>query len=181
MRVIAGTLRGRRLVAPEGQATRPTSDRARESLFNLLGPIRAGTRVLDLYAGSGALGIEALSRGAAFAQFVERARPAIAAIRRNVEALGLSDRALILAVDARSDAAFDGGPFDLVLADPPWPDRRDEEIVERAERALAPGGILVLEHPAARPAPGAPTGRELWKSRKYGDTALSLYRSSPDA
>lgn len=121
MRVIAGQWRGRRLVTPHGMATRPTADRVRETLFSMLAS-RLGSfeelRVADLYAGSGALGLEALSRGAAFACFVERDPRAVAAIRRNVDALGAADRARILARSV--EALPPSEPFDLVFADPPY-------------------------------------------------------------
>lgn len=121
MRIIAGEWRGRMLVAPEGMATRPTGDRVRETLFSMLAS-RLGSfeelRVADLYAGSGALGLEALSRGAAFACFVEQDPRAVAAIRANVEALGTGERSRILARSAQVLPAE--RPFDLVFADPPY-------------------------------------------------------------
>ena len=121
MRVIAGQWRGRRLVTPEGMATRPTADRVRETLFSMLAS-RLGSfedlRVADLYAGSGALGLEALSRGAGFACFVERDPRAVAAIRSNVEALGAADRTRILTRSV--EALPPSEPFDLVFADPPY-------------------------------------------------------------
>ena len=121
MRIIAGEWRGRKLVAPEGNATRPTGDRVRETLFSMLAS-RLGSfeqlRVADLYAGSGAFGLEALSRGAAFACFVEQDARALAAIRANLESVGASERSRILARSA--DALPAGEPFDLVFADPPY-------------------------------------------------------------
>jgi 16S rRNA (guanine966-N2)-methyltransferase len=175
LRVIAGAQRGRRLVTPAGEATRPTSDRAREALFDLLGGVPEGARVLDLFAGSGALGIEALSRGARHAVFVERARPALRALRENLGALGLASRATVLAADALADPAAAEGPFDLVLADPPWGEALEERVVRAAPARLQAGGVLAVEHPSARPAPAAPIGLALWKARRYGGTSLALY------
>lgn len=179
LRVIAGEHRGRKLATPPGRATRPTGDRVRESLFNLLGPAVDGARVLDLFAGSGALGIEALSRGAAHAVFVERNRDALRALRANVAALRLEGRCTILPGDAWDDSGAAAGPFDLILADPPWGDEVEERVVAAAARRLSPGGMLVLEHPARRPSPEPPFGLPVLKARRYGDTALTLYVRGP--
>lgn len=178
MRVIAGALGGRRLVAPSGRATRPTSDRVREALFSALGPVE-GASVLDLYAGTGALGIEALSRGAGRAVFVESERLALAALRQNLVSLGLEDRARVLAAAVERVAAQVAAlaPFDLVFADPPY--ARLPEAAARLEvlasgGVLAPGARLVLEH-AARDAPPAIRGLEARRQRTYGDTAITTY------
>lgn len=148
MRIIAGQWRGRRLVTPEGISTRPTADRTRESLFNMLAS-RIGTfeglRVADLYAGSGALGLEALSRGAAFACFVEQDPRAVAAIRRNVETLGAGERAELL---PRSAAALpSSAPFHLVFADPPYARGSGSAVVAEVIRAgwAARGSWLAIE------------------------------------
>ena len=175
LRVIAGEHRGRRLVTPEGRATRPTSDRVRESLFNLLGGVDKGARVLDLFAGSGALGIEALSRGAAEAVFVENARGALRALRENLHVLGLESRATVVAADAWSDAPVLRGPFDLVVADPPYTERWEERVLAQAAPRLLPRGIVAIEHPSERAAPEPPNGLALWKARRYGGTSLALY------
>jgi 16S rRNA (guanine966-N2)-methyltransferase len=186
MRITGGTLRSRALRAPRGQATRPTSDRVREALFGILGSAGAieGARVLDLYAGTGALALEALSRGAARAVLVESSREALAAVRANVEALGLADRAEIVAADVRGAQRriARSGPFDLVLADPPWAlvDSGDAPRVLAAlaaAGALAPAAVVVLEHsartaPAELEVPGLVRG----EARRYGDTALAFYK-----
>ncbi len=149
MRVIAGGLGGRRLRAPRGLATRPTSDRVREALFSALGHVTSA-RVLDLYAGTGALGIEALSRGAAHATFVESARPALAALRENLAALGLAGAARVVAQPVAGAASRIGGggwlagPFDLVFADPPYAAVAE---VPAAVAALAAAGAIA---PGAR-------------------------------
>ena len=178
--MIAGELRGRTLHAPPGLRTRPTSDRVRESLFALLGTLPEGARVLDLYAGSGALGIEALSRGAVHATFVERDPAARRVLERNLSDLALSSRARVLACDATEQAVIRGGPFDVVLADPPYRAVDLARLVRRSAAALAPGGVLVLEHSAKNPAPSAPESLALWKSRRYGGTAVTLWVRQED-
>jgi 16S rRNA (guanine966-N2)-methyltransferase len=178
-RVIAGRFRGRPLATPAGLATRPTGARVREALFAILGPLD-GTRVLDLYAGSGALAIEALSRGAAAAVLVERDRRALSAIRENLDKLGLAGEARVLALAAERvlPALANEAPFDLVLCDPPW--AAGESAIPVLEK-LALGGKLVsdarivLEHPSREP-PEAPRGLAPFDQRSFGDTGLSFFR-----
>jgi 16S rRNA (guanine966-N2)-methyltransferase len=176
LRVIAGALGGRTLVAPRGSATRPTSDRVREALFSALGDV-TGTVVLDLFAGTGALGIESLSRGAARATFVERARPALAALRRNIEALDLSDRAEVLAMPAQRAIAQLSSPYDLVFFDPPYAELAlvAELADELAKHLLSMDARLVVEH-ATRDASPVIEGFVPAPPRVYGDTALTFYR-----
>jgi len=178
MRVIAGTHRGRPLRAPAGLDTRPTSGRVREALFNILGDV-SEQRVLDLYAGSGALGIEALSRGARHAVFVESRRPALTCLRQNLAELGLDERASVLAlkVEQSRKALVALGRFELVLCDPPWADlaaavRELEGWV--AGECLAADGRLVLEHPE-REVVGAVAGLTRLDQRAWGDTGISIY------
>lgn len=151
MRVIAGSLGGRILKAPRGSRTRPTADRVREALFSMLGSM-SNASVLDLYAGTGALGIEALSRDAGRAVFVERAHAALSCLRDNISTLGLGERALVvpMVVERASGEMARLGPFDLIFCDPPW------AMVPQVWRLLANFGIegylasagrLVLEHP----------------------------------
>jgi len=148
MRIIAGEWRGRRLAAPEGVATRPTGDRVRETLFSMLasrlGSLE-GLRVADVYAGSGALGLEALSRGAASATFVEQDPKALAAIRANVEALGAGDRARVLARTAQNLPAGEG--FDLVFADPPYGPGSGTQALRHILAAgwASPGAWIAIE------------------------------------
>lgn len=178
MRVIAGRLGGRRFDAPSGRATRPTTDRVREALFAVLGELD-DARVADLYAGSGALGIEALSRGAAHATFVESSRAALTVLRSNLRQLGLEARSRVIAspVERAGPALAAAGPFDLTFADPPW--QNLQAAIAALQRALsavppAPGARLALEHPAREPSPECP-GWELLDLRRWGDTAVSLY------
>jgi 16S rRNA (guanine966-N2)-methyltransferase len=180
VRVIAGQYGGRRLVAPRGLATRPTTDRVREALFSALDRVD-GARVLDLYAGTGALGIEALSRGAASAVFVESARPAVAALRQNLEALGLTAAARVLAEPvARAVPKLAAtSPFDLVFADPPYDDV-DAALaaLEALVPSLAPGARVVLEHASRRP-PRPSAALVSLRTRTYGDTALTFLAPGP--
>jgi len=169
MRVIAGTHRGRRIEAPKGQTTRPTGDRVREAAFNLIGPVDDAD-VLDLYAGSGAMGIEALSRGAASATFVESDRDACRTIDRNLERLGLLGR--VLCQDVARFLGAERRRFDLVLVDPPY-ELRDHELLARyLPSLLAENGLVVLET-AAKVEPELPL--ELRTSRRYGSARLTLY------
>lgn len=177
MRIIAGSLRGRRLTAPKGLSTRPTSDRVREALFSALGPI-TGARVLDLCAGTGALGIEAISRGAAHATFVESAKPAVSALRENLNALGLGAQTTILPLPiARAIPLLDTGPYDVIFIDPPYAALAEvgpwlEAIVQKG--LCSPVVRVIVEH-ASRD--GAPVVRGLVArpSRRYGDTAVTFY------
>ena len=177
MRVIAGSLKGRRLEAPSWDGLRPTSDKLRETLFNILAPQIAGARVLDGYAGTGAAGIEALSRGAAFVTFVERDRRAQALIAENLEHCAITDGYAIIRADmarALADAHAAGSTFDIALLDPPYDQPGDRELAALAD-VLAPGGLAVLEHARRRSAPER-AGR-LIRSRTVvsGDSALTFY------
>jgi 16S rRNA (guanine966-N2)-methyltransferase len=175
MRVVAGAYGGRRLAAPDGSATRPTSDRVREALFSVLGPSVQGARVLDLFAGSGALGIEALSRGAASAVFVDRAPRAIGAVRANLAALGIDAdvrrieaRAWLRTASARSEA------YDLVFLDPPYRRAAElgRELSEGLAAVLAPGARVVTESDRRDPLElDLPVADE----RRYGDTVIRIH------
>lgn len=168
MRVIAGELGGRTLRAPRGRGVRPTSDRVREAIFSALGDV-TGARVLDLYCGTGALAIEALSRGARSAVLVDR-EPKVA--RENVEALGLGGRAEVIGGDAaRALARLDPG-FDLIFCDPPYGKKQDPGLVERLDSLLASGGRVVLESSARTP---FDLGRDPAWERGYGGTLVRIY------
>ncbi len=177
LRVIAGELRGRPLRAPRGQNTRPTQARVREALFSILGDM-SGLRVLDLYAGTGALGIEALSRGASHATFVESDRHAVACVRENLTSLGLEGRSevLPLRVTAARKSLTKQEPFDLVLCDPPWSEAESAalELARLVDQGgLAAEGRVVLEH-SARSARLEPAGLFAYDQRVWGDTATTL-------
>jgi len=195
MRIIAGTYRSRRLIAPRGTGTRPTSDRLRETLFDILAPRVAGCRFADLYAGTGAVGIEAISRGAEHAWFAERAETALAAIRANLKALqivqsviveergtgALLERLMKAAEKAGPEFARSGELIDLVYLDPPW--EAEAEYAKtmqllgsaRGRSILAPGALVVAEHSSK--AQLAERYGDLVQTRtfKQGDAALSFY------
>jgi 16S rRNA (guanine966-N2)-methyltransferase len=177
-RIIAGVAGGRRLAVPAGDAVRPTSDRVKESVFSALGAVRlVGARVLDLYSGSGALALEALSRGAAEALLVERDPGAVRAIRVNIETLGFGDRAVLRvgSVPAVLGGAGPAEPFDLALLDPPYdtPGPEVEAALGRLVEAwLAPDATVVVERAADSPPLAWPVGWGSTWERCYGDTLV---------
>lgn len=174
MRVVAGSLRGRPIQSPPGDVTRPTTDRVREALFNALyslGRIDDAV-VIDLFAGSGALGIEALSRGAQSCTFVERDRTALASIRANVEALGLGDRSRIVAGEAIGCLA-DARDVDLVLADPPYGYDRWTELLAAAASSLADDALVVIESDRALEVKAE---WEEVRAKRYGRTWVTFLR-----
>jgi len=187
MRIIAGTLKGRRLEAPTWDGLRPTSDKLRETLFNVLAPRIPGARVVDAFAGTGALGLEAMSRGASFVAFLEQDRRAQALIARNVAHCGISEGyAMIPASVARgvevlrANPAFE--PFDVILLDPPYDSQpgataaaEPDETLMRLSTVLAPDGIMVLEHAKRRPAPDSAGPVVLTRRTTAGDSALAYY------
>jgi 16S rRNA (guanine966-N2)-methyltransferase len=179
MRIVAGEFRGRRLKSPTWDGLRPTSDRLRETLFNILADAVNGARVLDGYAGTGAIGIEALSRGAAHVTFVERDRRAIQLIEANLASLaGLKARTAAARRDViirTGFAALDGAPFDVIVLDPPYAPGAAAEALDAAAGLLAPGGRLVVEHAARHAAPAADGSLRLLRTVKAGDSALSFY------
>ena len=176
MRVIAGRLGGRRLHATRGRGVRPTADRVRESLFAILGDAVLDASVLDLYAGTGALAIEAVSRGARRATCVERDARALAVLERNVEELGIGDRVQA----ARSDAlhyarqlAHEATSYDVVLCDPPYRDPLDPLRAAVLESAWWTT-VAVIEHDASTDPPAATPGLRA-DTRQYGDSAITFY------
>lgn len=183
MRIIAGSAKGVRLAAvPRG--VRPVSDVAREGLFSSLGPAVVGARVLDLYAGTGALGIEALSRGAAEAVFVERSPAALRTIRANLERARLGHRAAVVGLDVRAfltQRGRNGAPFDLVLADPPYdlPVSELEGILAELDRGwLAPGWTVVLTRRKGSSMPVVPLHWGPARRLEYGDSLVMLLREA---
>ena len=175
MRIIAGSRKGHTIQAPQGLETRPTSDRVRENVFNIVAPWVEGARVLDLYAGSGAMGLEALSRGAQVAVFVEADPDAVRAIERNLDKLRLTG-ATVLRRDAVSGLAQEvtaGRKYDLVLADPPYAMTNYDSLARYLPRVLSEDGLLVLES-GAKSEPELP-GLEVRTTRKYGSTRVTVF------
>jgi 16S rRNA (guanine966-N2)-methyltransferase len=177
VRIVAGRWGGRRLTSPKGAATRPTADRVREALFSILGARVEGARVLDLFAGSGALGLEALSRGAAEATFVDSAAAAIDAVRSNLEALGgEADVRKADAVRFLRTASGQARQYDLVLLDPPYrlAARLGRELSEALPAVLAPGALVVSESDRRAP---LPLDLPVTDERRYGDTLIRIHDS----
>ena len=183
MRVVAGKFRGRRLKAPPGKTTRPTTEQVREALFNVLGADVQGARVLDIYAGSGSLGIEALSRGAGSAVFVEASASAAAILRENLANLDVTDEGTAQVVQRRLEQSIhilaSMGPFDFVLVDPPFEMVRNRAALEALERVaaaavLGPEARLILEFPSDQGDPKI-QGLSLESVRAYGGTRLAFY------
>lgn len=174
MRIIAGRWRGRTIKAPRGGETRPTTDRIREAWMNMLAPILPGARVLDLFAGSGALGLEALSRGAARVTFVERAGGALAVLRRNLRALDVAeDEVEVVREDAvRYAGRLDAHAFDIAVADPPYGKDLAAALV-RAFQKTAFAALLSVEHRVDDDLPEA-TGAD---TRRYGDTVITTVKA----
>ena len=177
VRVIGGTAGGLLLRVPKGERTRPTADRIKESLFNILRAVPAGARVLDLFAGSGALGIEALSRGAEEATFVEVDPEALRAIRENLAHTGFAGRARVVRARLpRAEALAAGGPYDLVFMDPPY----DRGLVAptlawlAGSGLLAPGARLVVEHSAKEEIPSGLKNVRLLRQERFGETRISF-------
>jgi 16S rRNA (guanine966-N2)-methyltransferase len=181
MRVIAGTARGRPLVAPRGSHTRPITDRVKETLFGILADRVIDARVLDLYAGSGSVGIEALSRGAASCDFVEHDRRAVAAIRENLERAGVGEHASVHTLDVmRYLERSEDDRFGLVFMDPPYVERAILAPLERLVAHLAPGAMVVVKHHWRTEVP-EPEGIITWRVRRFGETSLTFLAASDGA
>jgi 16S rRNA (guanine966-N2)-methyltransferase len=175
VRIVAGTRKGHRIEAPKGVVTRPTGDRVREAVFSILGSVE-GARALDLFAGSGALGLEALSRGATSCVFVERDRDAVRVIQANLAKLGLTG-AVVVARDATAALREErdrGRRYDLVLADPPYEDweRHEAALAELVPNVLADDGLVVVET-ADRSEPALPL--DLVTTRRYGSARITVF------
>jgi 16S rRNA (guanine966-N2)-methyltransferase len=185
LRIIGGTLRGRKLLAPGrrfGTSIRPTSDRAREALYNILGSRVVGARVLDLFAGTGALGLEALSRGAASVLFVEGDRQAAELIAANLSACALSGKAAISRRDLRRGLAFlaaltPAGGFDLVFLDPPYGEQTGQGLLAPLAESgcLSPAAVVVLEDRAGEESPARVGRLACFDRRRYGEAGFWLY------
>ncbi len=182
MRVIAGALKGRRLVTPRGATTRPTADQVRTALMDTLAPRLPGARMLDLFAGAGAVGLEALSRGAAHATFVERDGRAAAALVQNVRELGVGGRARVLRGDVGRELtrlAGLGERFEIVFLDPPYAEDGVEQTLAAlgAGDLLVPGGLVVAQHFTKRK-PGEEYGAlRAFRERRFGETTLTFFQA----
>jgi 16S rRNA (guanine(966)-N(2))-methyltransferase RsmD len=177
MRVIAGALKGRRLNAPDWEGVRPTSDKLRETLFNVIGPRIDGARVLDGFAGTGAIGIEAISRGAVQVTFIDQDRRALALIRDNLAHSGAGTGYTVVGGDVvRTVTALPSADrFDIILLDPPYDAADLQAIVETAGDRLEPGGLLALEHARRREAPREAGRLVRVRDLTAGDSALAFY------
>lgn len=178
MRVIAGTLRGKRLYGIRGLAIRPTSDRLRETMFNILGSRVRGAVVLDLFAGTGALGIEAISRGASWVTFVDRSRESLMVVKKNIESCLLSSKTGMASRDASKslDGIARPGMFDLVFMDPPYCRNLVGSALSTTcdSGLLAPHALVVVEHAVQEPLTRLPESLALLDQRKYGKTLVSF-------
>jgi len=178
MRIVAGTLRGRRLEGPAWEGLRPTSDALRETLFNVLGPTLAGARVLDVFAGTGAVGIEAISRGAAHVTFVEQDARAIQLLKGNITRAGVESACAIIRDDFMKPRRPRSEPlarYDLVFLDPPYEIPAIETALAAAAAHAVAGGRIVLEHSRRRALPDAVPGATRYRILEAGDSALSFY------
>jgi 16S rRNA (guanine(966)-N(2))-methyltransferase RsmD len=178
IRVIAGQWRGRKLRTPDWTGLRPTSDRLRETLFNILAPRIEGARVVDAYAGTGAVGIEALSRGAAAVTFVEEDPRAVALIEANLRSLGATDRYAIIRAGFAAALPRLPGPFDIMFLDPPYGAAEFTEALAAAARLVTGATLLVVEHAARDAAPESTETLVRTRELTQGDSALAFYRSS---
>lgn len=172
MRIVAGTLRGRTIDGPKWDGLRPTSDSLRETLFNVLGPSVVGVRMLDAFAGTGAVGIEAVSRGAAHATFVERDPRAVKLIEGNVTKLNIKNACAIIRGDFMATKAE---RFDLLFLDPPYELPDLDDAIRRAAALTAPDGTLIVEHARKRELPAAVPGLTKYRTLTAGDSSLSFY------
>lgn len=176
MRVTGGTGRGRKLKAPGG-GVRPTSDKVKQALFNILGERVAGSAFLDLFAGAGGIGIEALSRDAERVVFVDASRASLEIIKHNVELSGFGDRAQVNASKAEAFLKKASGHFDIVFLDPPYAEELKPLLELIAEAGvLKSDGVVVAEHFKKRPSPERAGGLTLYREAKYGDTVLAFYK-----
>ena len=179
IRVITGEVKGLRLRTPPRGAARPTSDLVRSAIFSMLESMGVPfDRVVDLYAGTGALGIEALSRGAGEADFVERDARMAAVIRENLKAAGFVERTHVYAGGVARAAAFLTGPYNVVFMDPPYADARRDEVIGQVLKSglVGPRTAVVVEHAHRRPLPEAMDGFSAVRQRRYGATAITIYR-----
>lgn len=177
MRVTGGIGRGRRLSAPSGERLRPTSDKVKQALFNIIGEKVSGAAFLDLYAGAGGIGIEALSRGASHVVFVDTSGESIELVRQNLQKTGFARNAEVIQADAVSFLERRSGPYDIIFLDPPYA----EELLPLLKRIsdaamLKPDGLVIAEHFKKQKSPEKAGGLQLFRASKYGDTVLAFYQ-----
>ncbi|PYN76657.1 MAG: 16S rRNA (guanine(966)-N(2))-methyltransferase RsmD [Candidatus Rokuibacteriota bacterium] len=182
MRVIAGALKGRRLVTPRGATTRPTADQVRIALMDALGPRLPDARVLDLFAGAGGVGLEALSRGAAHATFVERDARAVAALEENIRTLGVESRARVVRGDVGRQLArleAEGRRFEIAFLDAPYATDAGERALQAlgAGELAVPGGLVIAQHLTKRRPAGEYGGLRTFRDRRFGETTLTFFRA----
>lgn len=181
MRVITGLAKGRKLKTVKGLDVRPTTDRVKQSLFNVIGPRVEGCRFLDLFAGSGQNGIEALSRGALAATFVDQSPASLAVLAENLAATGFAAQATVLRSEAGSAVAALAGraePFDLIFLDPPYRQGFVSQLLPKLGDLSAPGGWVIAEHDRREEAPAETGQLNRFRQLTFGDTVLSLYKKS---
>lgn len=180
MRVITGSARGARLSTLDGLETRPTAERIKEAVFSMIQFEIEGRRVLDLFAGSGQLGIEALSRGAASAVFVDAAAAAVKVVRDNLSHVRLEERASVRQEDAFLFLGRQAGPFDIAFVDPPYSQGLAERALAPVCRRMSPGGVVICETAGVDAMPEETDGFRLCVKRDYGKTAIRVYRAAAD-
>ena len=181
MRVIAGSARRLLLKAPLGDNTRPTTDRIKETLFNMIQNEVPGSVFLDLFAGSGQIGLEALSRGAAEAVFVDASRASLEMARKNAETARLADRGVFVLAEAQGYLRRRPGPFDLAFLDPPYRTGILQQVLPAVAQEMAEGGTLVCEHPSDEELPQQAGGFEKIKEYRYGKVMLTVYEKAAEA
>jgi len=183
VRIIAGKFRGRKIKTPRGSGTRPPLARIKKSLFDILAPRLDGARVLDLFAGSGSFGLEALSRGAAEAVLVESSPPAAAVIEQNIRDLGVKPDTRLLRRSAEPSLealVLGGDEFDVAFIDPPFKDDRVQELLDRTGSLIAPGGVAVVRVPRFRRLPDSGGGLALARTEIYGASKVGFYHPSEE-
>lgn len=180
MRIISGKAKGKKLYSPKGQTIRPTADRVKESIFDVLGDRWEGIRALDLFSGTGSLGLEAISRGAEQVVFVEKYRPALDLLKKNISLCGFDSHALVLAMPVSRGLTLmgqRGESFSVIFADPPygrgWVDKTVQEIL--AHRVLSKEGVIVIEHASSESPHGDQGELATLKQKTYGDTTVSFF------
>ncbi len=177
MRVTGGIGRGRRLKVPSGSRVRPTSDKVKQALFNILGDRVTGAAFLDLYAGAGGIGIEALSRGAGRVVFVDSSQSSLAVIKQNIERTGLGERAQVVPAEAKAFLRKTSGSFDIIFLDPPYAeDLRPLLDLIAGSGMMKPGGVVIAEHFKKQPSPERAGSLTLYREARYGDTVLAFYK-----